>query len=237
MRSISMKHFRDESAKSRAIAGERVALGQIIGEVFAIKEKEGRLPNGDVSVSKVAIGDFLATNYADEKAWPGKVAERAALVEKGAVDAQGKPLPLLPEYTPLESNAIYLPGYFIEQIEAMLPQTGEGMVFAVDVMMVPNPGQPIPFMYEVVSQIKRANTSRLRMLAQQMHEQGNLRIPLGNMFAAPITISAQPSAPGLSYDKLTGEIESPDEVEPVEDVADAAHAEDKATKAKGRKAA
>ncbi len=53
-----------DGADRLAIAKNGKALGQIIGVVFDVQEKEGTLPDGSKKMSLLAIGDFEAVNYA-----------------------------------------------------------------------------------------------------------------------------------------------------------------------------
>lgn len=63
-RSLQMKMFSSKKIQGRVIAEEKsIALGQVIGTIFAIKEKVGTLPNGETKVSLLAFGDFEAVNY------------------------------------------------------------------------------------------------------------------------------------------------------------------------------
>ena len=62
-RAIQMGYFRNDQAKADAILGKSTTLGQIVGTVYAVKEKTGEV-NGDVTISLLAIGEFEAVVYA-----------------------------------------------------------------------------------------------------------------------------------------------------------------------------
>lgn len=63
-RSIQMKMFTTpKQHKEVAFKNEAQTVGQIIGEIFSVKEKVGTLPGGDSKVSLLAFGDFEAVNY------------------------------------------------------------------------------------------------------------------------------------------------------------------------------
>ena len=64
-RSIQNKQFATADDKAE-VAFKKISktLGQIVGQVFMIKEKTGELPSGEVKTSLLAIGDFEAVNYA-----------------------------------------------------------------------------------------------------------------------------------------------------------------------------
>src|ERR1700749_4057781 len=142
-RSIQMKMFADKTlhaemalAQSKLPTGQFVpskSLGQIIGVIYAVKEKTGVLPNGDEKTSLLAIGDFEAMVYdtgevmSSTSAYlPGYFAEAAqALLERTPdglefaieviLSPTGKSIPTAYEVRPLLKRAVDSPINRIKQ--------------------------------------------------------------------------------------------------------------------------
>jgi hypothetical protein len=57
--SLEMK----DGGKPRNPAHASITVGQVVGTIFDVQEKIGKLPNGDVSTSLLAIGEFEAVCY------------------------------------------------------------------------------------------------------------------------------------------------------------------------------
>lgn len=63
-RNIQMAFFASEEDRATVVLKkEPIALGQVIGQIFKVEEREGKLPGGEPTHSLVAIGRFEAVNY------------------------------------------------------------------------------------------------------------------------------------------------------------------------------
>jgi hypothetical protein len=63
-KSIQMKHFRDPQSITECVMKQQaIALGMVVGAAFAVKLRQGTLPDGTKNESYLTIGDFEATNY------------------------------------------------------------------------------------------------------------------------------------------------------------------------------
>ena len=104
-RSIVMKMFFTDKQKAEINLAKangdppekcEVVGGTIIGRIFEVKEKQGELPNGEISVSLVAIGEFECVRHDTGEVWeapaaylPGYYLEsaKAALEKSGDNEA------------------------------------------------------------------------------------------------------------------------------------------------------
>lgn len=82
-RSIQMKMFGSKEDRLKAqvafeakdsptfqdAAKSSITVGAIVGVVYDVKEQQGTLPNGEVKMSLLSIGDFEATNYETGEIW------------------------------------------------------------------------------------------------------------------------------------------------------------------------
>lgn len=69
-RSIQMKMFLPEQKAGQptphiavAASMQPLPLGQIVGIIYAVQEREGELPDGSKKTSLLAVGEFEGTNY------------------------------------------------------------------------------------------------------------------------------------------------------------------------------
>lgn len=95
-RSLQMKQFASkQDHKDVAFHETPKVLGQVIGRIIAVSEKEGTLPDGERKVSLLALGQFEGSNYGTGEVFeatsaylPGYYLEVVrAMLEKQGVEA------------------------------------------------------------------------------------------------------------------------------------------------------
>ena len=95
-RSIQMKMFASkEDHREVGFKNAPKVLGQLVGQIFDVKEKTGTLPNGETKMSLLAIGEFEGMNYATGEVFqstsaylPGYYLETVqSMLEKGNANA------------------------------------------------------------------------------------------------------------------------------------------------------
>jgi hypothetical protein len=147
---ISMKTFRNAEAIKAAKAADpnvNFPLGQIIGHVTAVTEKNGVLPDGSPKVSLVAHGEFECIVYAT-----GQV------IESGAI--------FLPNYYAVELQ---------KALGSGADQNGN-LLFGVEVSIVSVEGT-IPYAWEIKNITGMARSRPLEALKRAMAKAGILRLP------------------------------------------------------------
>jgi hypothetical protein len=124
-RSIQMKLFGTAKAKKKAqetdehekfIYPKGLAVGQIVGEIFDVKEKSGTLPSGEVKMSLLAIGSFEAIVY-----------ETGEVMESTAAYLPGYYLDTVKSMLDRGANAIAF------AVEIVLVPTGKSIPLAYEV--------------------------------------------------------------------------------------------------------
>jgi hypothetical protein len=164
---ISMKTFRNAEAIKAAKAADpnvNFPLGQIIGHVTAVTEKNGALPDGSPKVSLVAHGEFECIVYAT-----GQV------IESGAI--------FLPNYYAVELQ---------KALGSGADQNGN-LLFGVEVSIVSVAG-PIPYAWEIKNITGMARSRPLEALKRAMSKAGILRLPAPIAHAEPVAVLTDDSA-------------------------------------------
>lgn len=197
-RSIQMKMFLSPALKKQLLgmdANQSIPLGQIVGEIFSVKEKPGTLPDGTPKMSLLALGDFEGMVY-----------------ETGEV---------------FTSAAAYLPGYYLEVVEAMLKSSGsQSIVFGIEVVGV-NTGKSIPYAYEVTNLARRRPDNPINALKLEMAKAGRLRLPTPVVGSGALIEGEVREVPQLEAPKEDKEGETIDQLPDADhDDADSDHAPD-----------
>lgn len=140
-----------EYAKTKDAAKSMRPLGQLVGVIWSVEEREFKntTPDGDTEIVKnlVAVGDFEAVKYSD-----GEVATT-------------------PSFT--------LPKYYLEAARAALEKNadrGTGLEFAIEIVLTPT-GKQVPTAYEVRNLIPREVDSPINRLKAKVQATGRLRLP------------------------------------------------------------
>lgn len=156
-RSLQMKMFASETdhlevglefQKTKDATKATKVLGQVIGQIFDVKEKLGRLPNGEQKVSLQAIGDFEAVNYKTGEVWNSSAAYLPGYFLETVQSMLKLP----------ETHAIDF------AIEIVLTPTGK-------------PAPAIQTAYEVRNLIRRRPENPLNRMKQELAAAGRLRLP------------------------------------------------------------
>lgn len=155
-RAIQMKMFSTPKIKSKVaydfeqtndIVKSSAAVGQIVGQIFAVSERKFTLQDGSASTALMAVGDFEGVVY-----------------ETGEVITSGSAY--LPRYY-LET---------VDAILKANVNAAPVVDFALEIVIVPT-GKNIPIAYEVRNLISRRPENRLNQIKLELARHGRLRLP------------------------------------------------------------
>ena len=157
-RSIQMKMFNSKEITRKVIAENKsITLGQLICEIYEVKEKMGTLPDGTPKMSLIAYGEFEAINYET-----GEVFKSAAAYLPGYYLEVVKSM--------LAKNQS---GTIVAAIEIVLSPTGKSIPTGYEVRNLArrHPGSPLD---EMKRQLQKADRLKLPPPPVELENDGHL---------------------------------------------------------------